>query len=98
MIFPAILIALVLALCFYNFYYKRRNLPPGPIPFPVIGNIPALFSAKRFEYKFLEWKKKYGPIYTYWLGEIPVIAVTDAKLATQIFVKGSFLSLVKFHK
>lgn len=28
-----------------------------------------------------------GPIYTYWVGETPLVAINDPKLAYQMFVK-----------
>uniref|UniRef100_A0AC34R4I6 Cytochrome P450 n=1 Tax=Panagrolaimus sp. JU765 TaxID=591449 RepID=A0AC34R4I6_9BILA len=36
---------------------------------------------------FLKWKEKYGPIYTYWIGEKPLIAVCDYNLLEKHFIK-----------
>jgi hypothetical protein len=41
-------------------------LPPGPLPWPLLGNMNSLWSQNRWEDKFLEWKQEYGPIYTHW--------------------------------
>lgn len=29
----------VAVLLYYNYYHKRRNLPPGPPPLPLLGNL-----------------------------------------------------------
>jgi hypothetical protein len=35
----------------------------------------------------LQWKKKFGPIYTIWLGEDPTIMVNEYSLMRELFVK-----------
>ncbi|KAE9554553.1 hypothetical protein FO519_002257 [Halicephalobus sp. NKZ332] len=35
---------------------------------------------------FFEWKRKYGPIYTIWIGEIPIVIVTDYNMIMDTFV------------
>ncbi|KAI6171091.1 (pine wood nematode) hypothetical protein [Aphelenchoides bicaudatus] len=80
-------IGFVAIFLFYHLYYKRLSYPPGPTPVPFFGNIFSLATVNRFEYKFLEWKKKYGNVYTYWVGNMPVVSVNDAKLAIKAFVK-----------
>ncbi|KAK0396070.1 hypothetical protein QR680_001553 [Steinernema hermaphroditum] len=75
------------ALALYNFYWKRRNLPPGPIPWPLVGNA---LTVKKFSPgydAYLLWKRQYGNVYTYWLGELPIVAVTDYKLMVSTFVQ-----------
>ncbi|KAH7709572.1 Protein CYP-33C9 [Aphelenchoides avenae] len=74
---------------FYNYYWKRRGLPPGPTPLPLVGNLLSVArQASTSPYEaFNQWRKKYGPVYTYWVGEKPVVAVTDFKLIQETFVK-----------
>ncbi|CAD5218095.1 unnamed protein product [Bursaphelenchus okinawaensis] len=74
---------------FYNYYWKRRNLPPGPAPLPVVGNILTLSQQNRWETKFIEWNQKYGSIFTYWLGELPIVAICDYDDMQTYFVKNA---------
>uniref|UniRef100_A0A7E4V9Y7 Cytochrome P450 n=1 Tax=Panagrellus redivivus TaxID=6233 RepID=A0A7E4V9Y7_PANRE len=73
---------IVLLICFYNFYWKRRGLPPGPIPFPLIGNIHQISQPQ-----YNVWTRKYGPIYTYWMGEMAIVSVNDVAVIHDAFVK-----------
>uniref|UniRef100_A0A7E4VNV7 Unspecific monooxygenase n=1 Tax=Panagrellus redivivus TaxID=6233 RepID=A0A7E4VNV7_PANRE len=75
-------VVFVLLTVFYNCYWKRRHLPPGPMPLPLIGNA-HLVSEKQF----LAWTKQYGPVYTYWVSEMPVVAVNDVDVIIDTFVK-----------
>uniref|UniRef100_A0A914CYU8 Cytochrome P450 n=1 Tax=Acrobeloides nanus TaxID=290746 RepID=A0A914CYU8_9BILA len=70
----------------YNFYWKRRNLPPGPIPFPILGNVIEMFRKPVYQ-AGIDWHNKYGPIYTAWIGEIPMVVITDYNLINETLVK-----------
>ena len=43
---------------------------------------------------FLNWSKKYGPMHTFWFGEVPIITITDYNMIVDLFVKDgdSFLN------
>lgn len=47
---------------FYNFYWKRRNLPPGPAPLPIVGNMLTLAKYDSPEDAFIQWRKDYGDV------------------------------------
>uniref|UniRef100_A0AC34RSM3 Cytochrome P450 n=1 Tax=Panagrolaimus sp. JU765 TaxID=591449 RepID=A0AC34RSM3_9BILA len=72
---------------FYNFYWKRKNYPPGPTPLPLIGNYWEIDKYSPGYEAYRKWQRKYGGIYTYWIAEIPVIAVCDYNLIQELFVK-----------
>lgn len=82
--FITIIIFLIL---FNNFYFKRRNYPPGPCPLPILGNLIPLLLANSPEDTLIEWRRKYGDIYTYWLGENPIVCFNDYESIQTYFKK-----------
>ena len=65
-----------------------RRMPPGPQPLPFVGNkfdIPGKYPWIQFQ----EWSKKYGPIYTLWLGRHPTIIISDPTVAAELLEKRS---------
>ncbi|XP_039178242.1 cytochrome P450 2C5-like [Crotalus tigris] len=58
----------------FQMYKKKGQLPPGPTPWPILGNL--------FQQDVLPLKKsykklteKYGPIFTIWIGSKPMVAL-----------------------
>ncbi|KAH7704603.1 CBN-CYP-33C11 protein [Aphelenchoides avenae] len=39
------------------------------------------------EDKFLEWRRKYGDVYTYWMGEHPIVSVNSYAIMAETFQK-----------
>uniref|UniRef100_A0A1I7SHR5 Cytochrome P450 n=1 Tax=Bursaphelenchus xylophilus TaxID=6326 RepID=A0A1I7SHR5_BURXY len=83
------LLTLLTLLLFYNFRYKRQHLPPGPTPWPIMGNVFEMGRSPSWNRLFYEWKVRYGGIYTYWLGETPIVNVCDYRLAVELAVKNA---------
>ncbi|KAK3036259.1 hypothetical protein RJ639_030801 [Escallonia herrerae] len=78
---------LVLSAIFIFFAYKlyqrpRFDLPPGPRPWPIIGNIlevkPLLFRT------LADWAEVYSPITSMWIGSSLVISVSSAESAKEV--------------
>lgn len=69
--------------------WRRRKLPPGPVPWPIFGNhfqIPNVRPWLAWE----EWAKHYkAPLMTLWIGREPRIIVSDAWVASELMEKKS---------
>ncbi|KAI6220933.1 Cytochrome P450 [Aphelenchoides fujianensis] len=75
-----LLVVVVLTFLFHQFWWRLQHLPAGPLPLPIIGNAHSFVKSERWERQFVEWKERYGKIYTYWMGPLPIIAVNDHQL------------------
>ncbi|KAK6015191.1 hypothetical protein OSTOST_19387 [Ostertagia ostertagi] len=73
-------IAILILFIFYQFYWKRRNFPPGPTPLPLLGNLHTIFAHEPGYGAFEMWRKKYGPVYTYWIGGEYGVVETDGDM------------------
>uniref|UniRef100_A0A8C6X6I4 Uncharacterized protein n=1 Tax=Naja naja TaxID=35670 RepID=A0A8C6X6I4_NAJNA len=72
---PGVLIAIVLGLVISQYLKILRmagRFPPGPTPFPVIGNL--CQTGFDFSYEtFITLAKRHGNVFTLWLGQEPII-------------------------
>uniref|UniRef100_A0A8C5RAA0 Cytochrome P450 n=1 Tax=Leptobrachium leishanense TaxID=445787 RepID=A0A8C5RAA0_9ANUR len=68
-----------------NFMCRRRNLPPGPTPLPLIGN---LLQIKRGHMgdSLIEFAKLYGSVYTLYFGPNPVICLSGYETVKEALV------------
>ncbi|CAD5211130.1 unnamed protein product [Bursaphelenchus okinawaensis] len=83
-----LIVALLCVYLTYHFYWKRRNLPSGPVPVPLFGNLLAFIGNDPVDV-FIQWKKKYGDIYTYWQGNTPIVTFNSTPTITEAFVGNS---------
>ncbi|KAH7700677.1 Protein CYP-33C1, partial [Aphelenchoides avenae] len=87
MVLLVLLFLTVATLLFYNYYWKRRNLPPGPAPLPIFGNALTFSRTSEWEKLFLKWRDDYGDVYTYWMGEKPIVSVANYEKIVETFQK-----------
>jgi hypothetical protein len=74
----------------------RNNMPPGPLPIPILGNVLQLPKVKP-SYKFEEWSIKYGQIITVWIGRSPAVVFNDAWTASDLMDKAQMCIRVAQH-
>ncbi|KAM0753795.1 putative O-methylsterigmatocystin oxidoreductase [Meredithblackwellia eburnea MCA 4105] len=78
---PTLLAALAISLFLFRARTSRKGpLPPGPEGIPFFGNLFQL-PPKRPWVKMEEWTREYGPIYTLWLGQKPLVVLGRASSA-----------------
>lgn len=64
---------------------RKSKLPPGPRPFPIIGNLLEL--ANKPHHSLTKLSKTYGPIITLQTGSITTIVVSSSHTAQQVLKK-----------
>lgn len=69
-------------------FVQYIQLPPGPPPIPFFGNKFQITQSKPW-IQFQEWSKKYGPIYTLWIGRKPTLIISDPNIAVDLMEKRS---------
>uniref|UniRef100_A0A7E4UPY9 CYtochrome P450 family n=1 Tax=Panagrellus redivivus TaxID=6233 RepID=A0A7E4UPY9_PANRE len=82
----ALIFVIVILICFHEFYWKRRNLPPGPTPLPIIGNVIQFHKSPHPDF-YTAWTKQYGDIYTIWMGTWPLVCVSDYAAVHEHFLR-----------
>ncbi|PIO63335.1 hypothetical protein TELCIR_15065, partial [Teladorsagia circumcincta] len=75
----------VAVLAFHQFYWRRRNLPPGPVPLPLIGNTLSI-DMRNPAKTFSSWHAVYGPIYTVWLPH-PMIVMASHEVLKEALIR-----------
>uniref|UniRef100_A0A8C5QP15 Uncharacterized protein n=1 Tax=Leptobrachium leishanense TaxID=445787 RepID=A0A8C5QP15_9ANUR len=66
--------------------FVKGNLPPGPTPLPLLGN---LLQIKKMKFvRFLnEMRRRYGNIFTFYLGSRPVLVVSGYQELKDVFYR-----------
>ncbi|XP_053328577.1 cytochrome P450 2A5-like [Spea bombifrons] len=74
-------------LCFYTWssMYRPQNLPPGPIPLPVLGNLLQLKTGQMVD-SLQQMHQKYGDVYTLYLGPRRVVVLCGYEAVKEALV------------
>lgn len=83
MTLPLLLLPILIIFVSYKLYQRLRfKLPPGPHPWPVVGN---LYDIKPVRFRcFAEWSQSYGPIISVWFGSTLNVIVSNSELAKEV--------------
>lgn len=81
----ATLVVPILYVITNEFIRAAARIPnlPGPVGFPLIGNLWQIRTNAAEQYR--SWSKKYGGVYQVQLGNIPIVVVNTAAAAKAIF-------------
>jgi 5-O-(4-coumaroyl)-D-quinate 3'-monooxygenase len=82
-LFLTISLSFIAIFLFYTLFQRLRfKLPPGPRPWPVVGN---LYDIKPVRFRcFAEWAQSYGPIISVWFGSTLNVIVSNSELAKEV--------------
>ncbi|KAJ7767964.1 cytochrome P450 [Mycena maculata] len=67
---------------------REKGLPPGPPTIPLLGNL-HIFPTEFAHYKFTEWARKYGGVYSLKLGPGTAIVISDAAAVKELMDRRS---------
>ncbi|KNA17436.1 hypothetical protein SOVF_079980 [Spinacia oleracea] len=81
-----LLILVTVAISFIStLLFRKSKLPPGPTPWPIIGNIHML--GNKPHSAIADLSKTYGPIMSLKLGSITTIVISSPETAQEMFLK-----------
>ncbi|KAL0972846.1 hypothetical protein UPYG_G00195460 [Umbra pygmaea] len=83
----SIIITVVVIILLRKYFGKQSHgrLPPGPWPIPLLGNLLQI-DLKRPDKSYLELSKKYGSVFTVWLGTKPVVVISGYQAIKEALV------------
>lgn len=67
---------------------REPGLPPGPPTLPLLGNL-HIFPTEYAHYKFTEWARIYGDVYSLKVGPATAIVITSAAAVKELMDKRS---------
>ncbi|KAJ7359864.1 cytochrome P450 [Mycena albidolilacea] len=84
-----VLLFALMALCFaivLKVGSREKELPPGPPTIPILGNA-HIFPTEFPHYKFTEWARKYGSLFSLKIGNDTVVVLTGAAAVKELMDK-----------
>ncbi|ULT92209.1 hypothetical protein L3Y34_009746 [Caenorhabditis briggsae] len=89
--FLILLITTILAVALVHQWRARRQLPRGPFPLPIIGNLHQLlfycWKNGGIIEGYAEIEKSFGKVYTLWIGPLPTVFISDYDVAVETHIK-----------
>ncbi|KAI9088139.1 hypothetical protein K1719_030116 [Acacia pycnantha] len=81
---PALVLVTFLVILFSTFSNPKHGgrAPPGPRAFPIIGNLHLLGKLPHRDLQYLA--KRYGPIMSFWLGQVPAVIISSSEAAESL--------------
>ncbi|KAG8552880.1 hypothetical protein GDO81_003123 [Engystomops pustulosus] len=79
-------VTFVIALYYWKHVWERRKMPPGPLPLPILGNLPQIYSAGLMPC-LTKLAEKFGPIYTIYFGARPTVVLTGYQTIKEALVE-----------
>lgn len=85
-VIPLVIVTFAVAYLAHKLYKRLTlNLPPGPTPWPVVGN---LYDIRPLRCQcFDEWSRAYGPIISVWIGSTLNVIVSTPELAKEVLTE-----------
>ncbi|KAL1552546.1 unspecific monooxygenase [Salvia divinorum] len=80
--FPLLVALFFIAVSCFLSFRRRRSLPPGPFPLPIVGNMLQLGSNPH--QTFAKLSKRYGPLMSIHLGSLYTVIVSSPEMAKEI--------------
>jgi len=76
-------------------YQRHKNLPPGPLTFPFLGNMPQIVMGRRKHKRnydvFQELRQQYGDLFRISMGSKPMVFIFGPKYIKEVLVeKGQY--------
>ncbi|KAG0575927.1 hypothetical protein KC19_5G040800 [Ceratodon purpureus] len=84
-----VLVVTLVILYFLSLARERKDLPPGPLPWPVVGNLVDLASGGLPHIFLTKLASKYGGLMYLRLGSKPCIVISSAAAAKEMFRKSN---------
>uniref|UniRef100_A0A8C0CP60 Cytochrome P450 n=1 Tax=Balaenoptera musculus TaxID=9771 RepID=A0A8C0CP60_BALMU len=69
-------------------YWERSRLPPGPFPFPILGNLWQL-SFQLHPETLLQLAQAHSNVFTVWVGPTPVVVLSGFRVVKEALVSNS---------
>ncbi|XP_075117137.1 cytochrome P450 2C8-like [Leptodactylus fuscus] len=87
-----LLLTLAVTLVLYFFQWRRKlrrkNLPPGPAPLPILGTMHHM-SASEMPKSLVKMSEKYGPVFTIYMANNPMVILAGYEGVKEAFVDRS---------